>query len=201
MPGGVRQQFLGRLKAQTLRLSTLVTDLLTLSRFESSEAPERQPLDLRAPLRESVRSHANDAENKDLAVEIAVPGGVVMVAGDAEALREVVDNLLTNAIRYTPAGGRITVRLEVAGGRARLSVADTGIGIDPRHRDRIFERFYRVDTARSRELGGTGLGLSIVKHIVLVHEGRVWVDSEPGRGSTFHVDLPTVLAEAPSSAA
>jgi two-component system phosphate regulon sensor histidine kinase PhoR len=113
-----------------------------------------------------------------------------VIDGDPEALRELVDNLVSNAIKYTPEGGRVDVRMAVEGSSAVLSVQDTGIGIAPEDQGRIFERFYRVDKARSRQLGGTGLGLSIVKHVALAHGGNVSVKSIPGRGATFRVQLP-----------
>ena len=113
-----------------------------------------------------------------------------MIEGDAEALRELVDNLLSNAIKYTPEGGRVDVRLGAEGPNAVLTVDDTGIGIAPEDQGRVFERFYRVDKARSRQLGGTGLGLSIVKHVALAHGGNVSLKSAPGRGSTFRVQIP-----------
>jgi two-component system phosphate regulon sensor histidine kinase PhoR len=119
------------------------------------------------------------------------------VIGDRETLRQVIDNLLDNAIKHTPSGGQVTVSLSGDRNRATLEVTDTGIGIDPVHQERIFERFYRVDTARSREMGGTGLGLAIVKHVVLAHSGTVTVDSTPGHGSTFRVTLPLASAAPP----
>jgi signal transduction histidine kinase len=119
-----------------------------------------------------------------------VPEEPVPVNGDEEALRQVADNLLDNAFKYTPDEGRVELRLDVQGGFGVLEVEDTGIGIEAKDVGRIFERFYRVDKARSRELGGTGLGLSIVKHIVEAHAGKVSVKSVPGRGSTFRVEIP-----------
>jgi two-component system phosphate regulon sensor histidine kinase PhoR len=114
----------------------------------------------------------------------------VRVLGDEGGLAQVIDNLLDNAIKYTPEGGRITVGVERdGGGRVRLAVQDTGVGIPAPDLPRIFERFYRVDRARSRELGGTGLGLSIVKHIVQALRGTIDVTSEVGRGSRFVVTL------------
>ena len=113
-----------------------------------------------------------------------------MVLGDPEALELLVNNLLDNAVKYTGEGGQVDVRLASADGMMQLEVADNGVGISPEHHDRIFERFYRVDQARSRELGGTGLGLSIVKHICKAHHGTISVRSTLGVGSTFAVVLP-----------
>ncbi|MEN8149761.1 MAG: ATP-binding protein, partial [Planctomycetota bacterium] len=183
--------FLGRVNDQVLRLSTLVTDLLVLSRVESEgEALERRPVDLRGILRECAGRLSPESRGRDIEFVLELPKGDVTILGDDESLRQVVDNLLDNALKYTPDGGRVDLRLLRAGDEVAIEVEDTGIGIDGRHVDRIFERFYRVDKARSRELGGTGLGLSIVKHITNAHGGRVAVVSETGRGSTFRVSLP-----------
>jgi two-component system phosphate regulon sensor histidine kinase PhoR len=190
-----RAHFLSRTNEQTLRLTTLVSDLLVLSRVESEDdAIERRPVDLRRTLSECAHRHMPGTGGRNLSLEAVLPESPVMVFGDEESLRQVVDNLLDNALKYTPEGGRVELRLTVEDGLATIEVEDTGIGIDAGHLDRIFERFYRVDKARSRELGGTGLGLSIVKHIVGSHGGRVSVRSDPGRGSTFRVALPIHVA-------
>jgi two-component system phosphate regulon sensor histidine kinase PhoR len=112
------------------------------------------------------------------------------VAGDARRLQEVLQNLLDNAIQYTLPGGKIVLSAELKNYGVVFTVADTGIGIPTADQPRIFERFYRVDAARSREAGGTGLGLAIAKHLVEVHGGRVWVESEVGVGSRFHFSVP-----------
>jgi two-component system phosphate regulon sensor histidine kinase PhoR len=191
MDAGVRQRFLGRIGEQSARLSSLVRDLLALARIESAEgALDRRPLDLREPVRESVSRLLVAAESKGLRLTADLPSDPVRIHGDEEALREVVDNLVDNAIKYTPSGGAARVTLRAEGDDAVLEVKDSGIGIEQAHVERIFERFYRVDKARSRELGGTGLGLSIVKHVVSAHGGRVSVESAPGEGSTFRVRLP-----------
>ena len=114
------------------------------------------------------------------------------VSADRDRLAQIFINLVDNAVKYTPEGGRVTVSARpVAGGRVEVTVADTGIGIPPADLPRITERFYRVDRARSRELGGTGLGLAIVKHLVLAHGGELWIESEPGRGTTVRFTLPS----------
>jgi len=196
MPEEVRSRFLGKIKRQADRLASLVTDLLVLARIESSKGSEDlRPLDLRQPVRESAHQLVASAHEKQIRLEVVIPDVPVIVNGEAESLRQVVDNLLGNAIRYTPEGGAVTVNVVARGSDAVLSVRDTGIGIEAQHLDRIFERFYRVDKARSRELGGTGLGLAIVKHVVLSHGGTVTVQSRPGSGSVFNVRIPLTPAQ------
>jgi two-component system phosphate regulon sensor histidine kinase PhoR len=192
MDEGTRRRFLGKVHRQVQRLSALVADLLTLSRVESGQAAfERVPLDVRNPVRESVRALLGEAQAKSLDLQVELPMEPAMVRGDTEALRQVVDNLVSNAIKYTPERGRITLRVRQDGTATTIEVHDTGIGIAPRDRERIFERFYRVDKARSREVGGTGLGLAIVKHVVQALGGQVGVESTLGRGSTFRVTFPS----------
>jgi two-component system phosphate regulon sensor histidine kinase PhoR len=187
----IRDRFLGRISEQPQRLSTLVTDLLALSRLESEGAPlERSLVDLRDVVATAARGLLSSAEELGVVVEVESPDSPLYIRGDEEILRQVASNLLDNALKYTPAGGRVWLRLHEDRALAVLEVEDTGIGIEPEHQARLFERFYRVDKARSRELGGTGLGLSIVKHVALVHGGDVSVESAPGRGSTFRVTIP-----------
>lgn len=186
-----KKHFLGRAQAQITRMATLVDDLLTLSRAESGvEAMERETLDFRGPVRESLIFSAQLAQARGLKVESEIYAGPVMVHGDAESLRQAVGNLVDNAVKYSIAGGRVLVRLSAGEREALVEVSDTGPGIGPEHLDRIFERFYRVDKARSREMGGTGLGLAIVRHIAITHGGRVQVDSALGRGSIFRLYIP-----------
>jgi two-component system phosphate regulon sensor histidine kinase PhoR len=135
---------------------------------------------------------------KDLRISVNMPQNLPDIAGDRRRLAEVLQNLLDNAIQYTLPGGQIIVSAISAEEGIVLTVSDTGIGIPKADQPRIFERFYRVDVARSREAGGTGLGLSIAKHLVEVHGGRLWVDSEVGQGSQFHFSLPFFAAEHPA---
>jgi two-component system sensor histidine kinase SenX3 len=181
-------RFAAQLERDAIRLSRIISDLLDLSRLEAgSDLAERVRLDaLVVEEAGASRVHAADGQ---LALEVEAVEPVV-VAGSARDLSLLVRNLVDNAIRHTPPGGTIDVRLAGRDGEAVLSVTDTGVGIPSRDLPRIFERFYRVDRARSRETGGTGLGLAIVKHVVENHGGSIEVSSELGRGTTFEVRLP-----------
>ena len=191
MPEDTRTRFLERTREQSSRLSALVVDLLTLARIESNETVvERRALDMRGVVRESLARYRAEAGAKSIHLGAVLPDVPVIVHADEESLRQIIDNLLDNACKYTLAGGRVDARLSCDGGEVLFEVKDTGIGIEVRDQARVFERFYRVDKARSRELGGTGLGLAIVKHLTLTLGGRVSVESSPGRGSTFAVRLP-----------
>jgi len=178
---------------QSLRLSRLTDDLLKLAQIEAGRfGAEFQPADVGAILESCVESARAlmRSDQKNLTLELEYPPSLPPLHADARSIEEIMQNLLGNAIRYTPDGGRICVKAEVSGGMAVLSVSDTGIGISVEDQPRIFERFYRTDAARSRESGGTGLGLSIVKHLAEFYDGRVEVESEIGRGATFRVFLP-----------
>jgi len=185
-----RTKYLNIILGHAHRIGSLVDDLLELARIESGKLElGRQRLDLAAVV-DKVLSHLEPLfaqRNLDAARgDLEVPP----VLADPRALEQVLGNLLDNAAKYTEPGGRIRVRAESAGRFVRICVEDTGIGIPEADRSRIFERFYRVDKARSRELGGTGLGLSIVRHLVESMGGRIGVESTPGKGSTFHFTLP-----------
>jgi two-component system, OmpR family, phosphate regulon sensor histidine kinase PhoR len=183
-------RFVAAIARQADRLTALVDDLLTLSRLESApEAIDRVPVDFGQVVRQSCEAVATKVRDGELRLEVHADGAL-RVLGDPEALRRLVDNLVVNAVTYTPAGGWVRVGLVAEDGRAVLTVADSGIGIPPEHIERIFERFYRVDKARSRSKGGTGLGLAIVKHSVNLHGGEISVQSRPGAGSTFTVSIP-----------
>ncbi len=190
-------RFLDKIQSQSARLNSLVSDLLTISRLESENAAaDFRPLDLREPVGESLQSLVPSVDAKKLELNRTVPSSPVDIIGNREALRELVDNLVGNSIKYTPSGGRVDVRLRAEGDWAVLEVEDTGIGIAPADQSRVFERFYRVDKARSRELGGTGLGLSIVKHVALSHGGSVSLRSAMGEGSIFRVQVPLATTAA-----
>ncbi|HEY2668658.1 MAG TPA: ATP-binding protein [Actinomycetota bacterium] len=187
-------RFMSTLLLEIRRLSALVQDLLDLARLEG-RPPERSVVSLTKVVeQEAARVHP-EADEKGLSVREEIALGV-MVAGSPEDLSLALRNLLDNALRYTHEG-EVSVRLWVEDGHAKVEVADTGPGIPGKDLSRIFERFYRVDRARSRETGGTGLGLSIVRHVVEQHNGWVQVESELGRGSHFVLTMP-ILRGAPA---
>jgi two-component system phosphate regulon sensor histidine kinase PhoR len=167
--------------------------LLSLARIESgTEALTFQTVALEQAVANCLERHRAraDAKHQDLTAVPPTEGKAVAIWGDEEALETILDNLVDNAIKYTPTGGRIGVRWHAHDGQACLEVVDDGIGIPDRDLPHVFERFYRVDKARSRELGGTGLGLSIVKHLTQAMQGSVGVCSTVGKGTTISVHLP-----------
>lgn len=176
--------YFGMMQDQTARMRTLIEDLLTLSQLESSSLLQ-QDADIDVPaLLNKILSEANSLSNGRH--EIAFHAETdAHLSGSLQELHSAMGNLVSNAIRYTPDGGKITMTWKMRGLDAVFSVQDTGIGIEQKHIDRLTERFYRVDRSRSRETGGTGLGLSIVKHILTRHQGRLEVESEYGKGSVF----------------
>lgn len=184
-------RFLKTIEANVKRLTSLVTDLLSLARIESGALEvESAVVDWRDVLEQVLRLREPALLAKELRLEVRGRERPLRVRGDREAMTQVLDNLLDNAVQYTPGRGRVVVSLASRDGRGSIAVEDTGIGIPSADLDRIFERFYRVDKARSRAAGGTGLGLSIVKNLVLRMQGEVTVSSVEGQGSTFTVLLP-----------
>ncbi|SLN26857.1 Alkaline phosphatase synthesis sensor protein PhoR [Roseivivax jejudonensis] len=194
-----RDRFLGIMESEANRMNRLVSDLLSLSRVEAEERVRPTArLDLAALIRATVRSLEPVAAEAGVTVALELSSGTTEIVGDTDQLRQVLVNLIENAIKYSGEGTTTRVALtgpsyepRVRGQGVRIRVADSGPGIDPVHIPRLTERFYRIDTHRSRERGGTGLGLAIVKHIVNRHRGRLLVDSTPGEGSEFTVVLPT----------
>jgi len=185
------RRFLDIIRNHAIRLARLTNDLLKLARIEAGKLEvEFFPVGLIELIEGCAETTLMKASRKQITLEIEVPPGLPAVQGDASLLRDVLQNLLDNAIQYTPAGGHVHVTAEAKGREAVIAVSDTGLGIPTSDRERIFERFYRVDAARSREAGGTGLGLSIAKHIVEAHNGRLWVDSVIGEGSKFSFSIP-----------
>jgi two-component system phosphate regulon sensor histidine kinase PhoR len=215
-------RFLGRIEEQTERLTRLIMDMLMLARIESDhQAFDFVSLDVLPIVKKCIDDHRGAADAKRITLQ-STNGAAIdartpcRVRADREGIREMLDNLVDNAIKYTPEGGQISITWSTNGIQPpspngqqptsnsprpqhaipspqptiRISIRDSGIGIKPEDQERIFERFYRVDKARSRELGGTGLGLSIVKHLAQSMNGTVAVSSEVGHGSTFTIELP-----------
>ncbi len=186
----LRREFLGDIDKEIDRLSSVVGDLLTLVHIDSHKLKLRRERMLFAEtVRESVRRLAPLAKKRAQTLETSIADDCEMFA-DPGKLAQVCYNIIENAIKYTPDGGKIAVSLHREGRDAVLEIADTGVGIPQEDLPHVFDRFYRVDKARSRDTGGTGLGLSIVQQIVRLHAGSVTVQSEPGKGTTFIVQLP-----------
>ena len=186
-----RRRFVEIIRNHATRLARLTEDLLELSRIEAGQLElEFRPVSVEYLVESCLETARLKAAQRDLIVEVSIPDGLPSIRGDANRLQEVLQNLLDNAVQYTPEKGRIDVQASQVGGAVVLTVADTGIGIPQAEQGRIFERFYRVDAARSREAGGTGLGLSIARHIVDAHGGKLWVESAVGEGSRFHFSIP-----------
>lgn len=183
--------FMNRIHSQSIRLSQLVGDLMTLSRLEDAHESERFTIiRMNELVKSSVKSATTAIEEKKQKLNLEISVEKIDVYGDRQNLSQLVDNLIDNAIKYTPEGGEISVELGVEKGELLLEVSDTGVGISSQFQQRIFERFYRVDKARSKSLGGTGLGLSIVKNIAEKHSGNIQIKSQPGTGSTFSYHMP-----------
>ncbi|MEP0873262.1 ATP-binding protein, partial [Trichocoleus desertorum AS-A10] len=186
------QETLGAIARQNYRLAALVQDLLLLSRMDQKKVVEKRQRcclnDLISDLVESL-SVLEIAAPIHLAAQIRVKASLY-VLGDENQLSRLLSNLIVNALQYTPSGGSVTVTLEQTDAHALIQIQDTGIGIAPAEQSRIFERFYRVSSDRSRQTGGTGLGLAIAKAIVEAQQGRLKVQSELGKGSTFTICLP-----------
>jgi len=185
-------QFVQVIKRHTDRLTKIVEDLLMLSRIETKEFQlKMEAIPLRDFIDDVVEFVKEPAEKKKVSLSRSEIPSSLAVQADRDYLEQILINLLDNAVKYTPEGGKVIVSaIEKDSKEIQFSVEDNGIGIPKEDLSRIFERFYRVDKGRSKELGGTGLGLSIVKHLVQAHGGRVWVESQIGKGSTFYLTLP-----------
>jgi two-component system, OmpR family, phosphate regulon sensor histidine kinase PhoR len=185
------RRFLEIIREHAARLARLTDDLLKLARMEAGKLEVQFfPVNVADLVEGCAETTLLKATRKKIALHVDVPPALPAVRGDASLLHDVLQNLLDNAIQYTPAGGKVEVSAWARDSGVVISVADTGIGIPSIDQERIFERFYRVDAGRSREAGGTGLGLSIAKHIVEAHGGRIWVESEVGLGSRFFFSVP-----------
>jgi two-component system phosphate regulon sensor histidine kinase PhoR len=189
------RRFLTTILSNAHRMQRLVDDLLDLSRIESGRwQPSYTDVDIGAVARESWTGLAVRAETHQVELALDVGPGADVVHADLDAVRQILTNLMDNSLRYTPPGGRITCLSRRISGAVALGIRDNGVGITRDHLPRIFERFWRADSSRSREEGGTGLGLAIVKHLVEAHGGRVYAESERGRGTTVTCVFPDAMA-------
>lgn len=193
MAPALRAEFLTDINKELDRLSNIVTDLLTLVQADAHEyKPVRKQVMLRELVEEVLRSLRPLSQEKGQTITLQAQTGALLFA-DPVKVRQIIYNLVDNAIKYTPKGGKVRVTVRQEGKRAVLEVADNGPGIPHKDQPHIFERFYRVDRARSRATGGNGLGLSIVRQAVMMHGGTISVQSEEGQGAIFRVDLPLAL--------
>jgi two-component system sensor histidine kinase SenX3 len=179
-----------RMQAEAIRVGRIIHDLLDLSRLESEESPEREPVGVHVVVGQAVEQVHAAAEARGVDLDVAEIPRRITVPGDRRQLVSAVYNLLDNAVKYSESGRSVHLRCATNGDSVELAVQDHGIGIPSRDYERIFERFYRVDRARSRETGGTGLGLAIVRHVATNHGGKVSVTSREGEGSIFVLRLP-----------
>lgn len=185
-----QKEFIDRIKEVTREMAALISDLLDLGKIEAGVEMEQVPCDLKALAAEVVHDLEFRAQGKKIVLEMEIPEKVPLVIGDPGRLKQVLTNLVGNAIKYTPEGGHVWIRISSGDGRLVTSVQDTGIGISAHDQKQIFHKFYRVRTEETVHIEGTGLGLSIARSIVERHGGRIWVESEPGKGSTFFFTLP-----------
>jgi two-component system sensor histidine kinase SenX3 len=199
---GVSRRLAERMLTEAFRVGRTIDDLLELTRIEAEESPTQDPVGVHHFIAEAVDRVREGAEARGIEILVEEPARRLNVVGDRRQLVSAVYNLLDNAVKYSDRGSTVDVRTRTDGTWVDISVEDRGMGIPRRNLERIFERFYRVDRARSRETGGTGLGLAIVRHVAANHDGDVAVESNEGEGSTFTLRLPagpgpaTITAEA-----
>ena len=188
-----RERFLTVIDDEAHRMQSVVEDLISLSRIEAERfSTPTDAVDLQPLIAQVVDNSRRAASERNSTLEVRVAPDVPSIAADSGQVLQLLDNLVTNALRYGTPGTPVTISAEREGAMVHLTVADQGEGIAPEHIKRVTERFYRVDTSRSRALGGTGLGLSIVKHIVERHRGRLTIESKLGEGTSIHVLFPVV---------
>jgi two-component system sensor histidine kinase SenX3 len=191
----VIQQLAERIVKESFRMSGIVDDLLSLSRIEFGKSEDWQPVAVSSVLREAVGQCQHMAQRHHVEISLDCENGA-FVFGDRSQLVSALSNLIENAVKYSEADKLVRIETKEDAETVAITVADQGIGIAPADQERIFERFFRVDRARSRSTGGTGLGLSIVRHVVDNHGGKISVQSEEGKGAIFTVSLPTTPQEA-----
>lgn len=191
LPPNITKQFANSILTNTQRMQRIVDDLLDLSRIESGRwVPHPVLIDIRGLVSDTVSSIQTVSDGKNITVHTSLASEPDIIQADRTALRQILSNLVENAIRHTPNGGKVSITTRTEDDWFILEVTDTGVGIPPEHLSRVFERFYRVDAARTRDGGGTGLGLAIVKHLAEAHSGDVIATSKVGAGTTMRVRLP-----------
>ncbi|EUA23520.1 his Kinase A domain protein [Mycobacterium xenopi 4042] len=186
------EMLMSRIESESRRMGLLVDDLLLLARLDAQRPLERRRVDLLALASDAVHDAQSIAPKRKIAMEVLDGPGTPEVLGDEARLRQVLSNLVSNALQHTPETADVTVRVGTDGDNAVLEVADKGPGMTQQDALRVFERFYRTDSSRTRSSGGTGLGLSIVDSLVYAHGGKVTVTTAPGEGCCFHVSLPRI---------
>jgi two-component system sensor histidine kinase KdpD len=184
-----RREFLAIIDEESDRLSELIGNLLDMSRIEAGTLRvEPEPMDVQPLIKETVAKY--QVLTREHRLQAHFPKALPSVWGDPRRVRQVLRNLVENAVKYSPGGGRITVSTGLRGEEVQVSVSDQGLGIEPEHLKHVFDRFYQVDSASTRQVGGSGLGLSICKAIIEAHHGQIWAESQVGVGSVFHFTLP-----------
>jgi histidine kinase len=185
-------QTFAMIQHEAVRLKRLIEELTILSHAEAGQLPiTPRTVELPPLIEHVVAQFQLQFAAQEVALDVRLAPDLAPVLADPDRLQQILINLLSNALRYTPAGGQVTLRVEPHDYFVQISVQDTGIGIPPEHLNHIFERFYRVDKSRARESGGTGIGLTIARHLIYAQGGEIWAESDgPGRGATFHVTLP-----------
>jgi two-component system OmpR family sensor kinase len=187
----IRKESLQTIIAESASLANMVNGMLTLAKADSGDAIPKEPLSLGSAAREAVNATAQRATDKGLQLRLEADSQSAIVEGDPALLRQMITNLIDNAIKFTESGG-VTVRVQAADGEAVVEVQDTGPGIDPQELPLIFDRFYRTDKSRTRDVPGTGLGLAIVRSIARVHNGRVEAERPQSGGTLMRVRLPRI---------
>jgi signal transduction histidine kinase len=186
-----QKDLLGKSKEKTKGMIALVNDLLDLRRIEEGKAlMVIEPLDMGEILQRSIDLMSLSAQDENITLEVNIADDLPLLSGDRSGMQAVFVNLISNAVKYTPSGGRVTIELNKAGKALRIKVVDTGIGIEKADIEHIFDRFYRIKSEQTRSIGGSGLGLAIVKGIVDAHKGTIHLESEVGKGTMIIVSLP-----------
>ncbi len=181
---------IGRAVQRTAKLMLFVRALLEITRIKLSKEIKTEYFYLKDSVDEAISYTSSKAKDKNISVNFTMDAGIDKIRAAKEYVQETLTNLLVNSIKYTPRNGRVDITIRNKGSSVLIEIADTGIGIPQKELPRIFEEFYRASNAKEVERDGTGLGLSIAKHVIEMHNGKIWVESEEGKGSKFSIELP-----------